>query len=40
MDGEIHEATAALVEALEHGDARAAAAIYAENGQVLAPAAC
>ena len=38
MDGEIEEAAAALVESLEHGDAEAAAAAYAENAKVLAPA--
>lgn len=38
MEREILEATATLVTALEHGDAAAASAVYAEDARLLAPA--
>jgi ketosteroid isomerase-like protein len=38
MEGEIEQATAALVRALKHGDAATAAGAYAENAMLLAPA--
>ncbi len=38
MEGEIEEATAALVQSLEHGDASSAARVYADDARVLAPA--
>jgi ketosteroid isomerase-like protein len=39
MEGEIEEATAALVRSLEHGDATTAAGVYADDAKVVAPAA-
>jgi ketosteroid isomerase-like protein len=39
MEGEIHETTAALVSSLERGDAASAAAAYADDAKLLAPAA-
>jgi len=38
MEGEIQEATAALVRSLEHGDAATAADVYADDAKLLAPA--
>lgn len=38
MEGEIREATAALVRSLERGDAATAARVYADDATLLAPA--